>query len=513
MANSIDRTMWRGQSATLTIEAIQGFTYTHISNYVFDVYNGNNTLVNTLFDNAGEGVANGRSISTSKHVASGNDTGYTDYTVKGYLKYKHNSYNTQTVATSNTVTKSLRVQEPLDKEPLTGFTINPNAVWSNVAEAQNITITPSFAYTPFSKLADITCSQSANVVGGGSAGASKLKLDGTTTVQYQNNNTNKDLRAESINIEFYAYSITGTSANIGAILHSTTLTVKNAVTGLSIPASLTTYNNATGWKPADSEKHVQYTPEIPFSKTVSLVHADSADAYSGNTISQNGVSVTLDPSTGVFTFDVSKAEDPKLDTTFKFRVKSTEGARTVFSNPMTFTAQGFEPSHSITVLEGETSVIENLGIGTFNIPTNLQHVTVASTGNGLGIAITGKAVSAGTKEEFTITSTNGSQVTIDCTVMNLDDISCAINVGDTITFTGQEIADAAGRGQTSITSISAIETGPASGNGTAYVSKEGNLVYYAPDHAVENVPITVIADNGASVLINIKVVAISMTIG
>lgn len=502
-----NKTMWRGQSAKLTIEAIQGLTNDHISKYVFDVYNGNNTLVNTLFDNAGDGVANGRSITTSAHATSGN--GYTDYTVKGYLKYSHNAYNTQTVATSNTVTKSLRVKEPLDTESLTGFSIEPSAVWSNVTGPQNITITPNFRYTPFSKSADITCSQSVNAVGGGSNGAASLELNGTSSVQYENNNTTKDLGAASTYIEFYAYSITTKSANIGAVLHSTTLTVKNAVTGLSIPESLHAYNNANSW---NNTRSVNYTPVNPYSKDVSLVHADTTDAYSGNTIKQNGIIVSLNPSSGVLTFNTSKAEDPKLDTTFKFRVKSIEGASPIYSNPMTLTVHGFEPSHVVTVLEGETFVIENLGIGTFNIPTNLQHVTVARTGNDLGIAITGKAVSVGTTEDFTITSTSGSVVTIKCNVINLDNIDCSINTGDTITFTGPEIAEAVGRGQSTITSISAIETGPGSGNGTAYVSKEGKLIYYAPDHAVENVPITVIADNGASVVINIKVVAITMSI-
>ena len=506
-----DKTMWRGQSTKLTIEAIQDLTAGHIKSYTFDVMNGS-TSANGSFSGAGDGTSNGRAISTSAHVAPENTTGYTDYTVKGYLKYTHNSYGTQTVATSNTVTKSLRVQEPLDTYSLSGFAISPNEVWSNVADAQNITIIPSFTYIPFSKLADITCSQSVNTVGGGSDGASSLQLNGSTSVQYQNNNTNKDLRGESINIEFYAYSITNKSANIGAFLHSRSLTVKNAVTGLSIPASLTTYNNATGWEPAESAKFVRYTPEYPYSKKVSLVHAKTDDAYSGNTITQNGISVTLNPTTGAFSFNVSKATDVSKTSTFKFRVKSIEGASPVYSDPMTFTVQGFEPSHTMSVLEGETFVIENLGIGTFNIPENLQNVTVKKTGNDLGIAITGKAVSTGTTEKFTITSTSGSEVTIECTVINLDDISCSINTGDTITFTGQEIADAVGRDQTTITSISAIETSPSSGNGTAYVSKEGNLVYYAPDHAVENVPITVTTDTGASVLINIKVVDITMSI-
>ena len=182
---------------------------------------------------------------------------------------------------------------------------------------------------------------------------------------------------------------------------------------------------------------------------------------------------------------------------------------------MTFTALGFTDLRTANVVEGETFTIENLGIGRIDstgIPSNLEHVTVTTTADNLGIEIKGKAVSTGTPETFIITSTSGSEVTIECTVINLDDISCSINTGDTITFTGQEIADAVGRDQTTITSISAIETSPSSGNGTAYVSKEGNLVYYAPDHAVENVPITVTTDTGASVLINIKVVDITMSI-
>ena len=512
MANNTDKTMWRGQSATLTIETIQDLSREHIKSYTFDVFNGN-TPVNGSFDGSGEGTSNGRAISTTAHVASGNNTGYTDYTVNGYLKYTHTTYgSTTTVATSNTVTKSLRVKEPLDTESLSGFEISPTEVWSNLTQTQNIKINPSFRYTPFSKLANITCSQNSSAIGGGSDGfygVTQLELNGTSYVEYQNNNANKDLGAASKYIEFLSYSVTGTSSASGAFLYSRSLLVKNAVTKLSISKSLTTYNNAGLWDPRES---VIYTPAIPFSKEVSLVPENTDDAYPENTITQNGISVTLDSTTGDFTFNVSHAQDASKTSTFKFRVKSIQGQVPVYSNTMTFTVQGFEPSHSINILEGETSVIENLGIGAFNIPENLQNVTVEKTGNGLGIAITGKAVSVGTEEEFTITSTSGSQVTINCTVINLDDMSCSINTGDTITFTAAEITDAVGRGQINITSISAIETGPASGNGTAYVSKEGNLVYYAPDHAVENVPITVIADNGASVVINIKVVAISMTI-
>lgn len=503
-----NKTMWRGQSAKLTIETIQDLTRGHITSYTFDVYN-DSTIVNESFPGAGDDANNGRSISTSAHVAEGNTNGYTDYTVKGYLKYKHNAYNKQTTATSNVVNKSLRVQEPLDTESLTGFEISPNQVWSNLTQAQNITINPSFRYTPFSKMAEITCSQTSTALGGGSDGTNygvtPLELNGTSYVIYQNNNANKDLGATEKYIEFLSYSSTGISAASGAFLYSRSLLVKNAVTALSIPATLTAYNNATSW---DNTKSVIYTPTIPYSKEVSLVHADSTNAYSGNTIKQNGIIVSLNSNTGVFTFDVSKAKDPKLDTTFKFRVKSTEGASPVYSNPMTFTVKGYTPSYVIEIIEGETYTISNLGIGTFNIPTGINNFTFERTGDNLGISIKANAVSADATEEFTITSTNGSQVTITCTVTNLKDLDYSINTGDTITIGGQEITAGVG---TTITGITAITSGPDTGKGTAYVS-EDKLIYYAPATAVGIVPITVTTNTGASVVININVVAIDMTI-
>lgn len=506
-----NKTMWRGQSATLTIETIQDLTRGHITSYTFDVYNGS-TIVNESFPGAGDDANNGRSISTSAHVAEGNTNGYTDYTVKGYLKYKHNAYNKQTTATSNVVNKSLRVQEPLDTESLTGFEINPTEVWSNVAGKQNIKINPSFRYTPFSKMAEITCSQTSTALGGGSDGyhgVTKLELNGDQNcyVIYENNNANKDLGAASKYIEFLSYSSTGTSADIGAFLYSRSLLVKNAVTGLSIPASLTTYNNASSWNPNQS---VDYTPGTPYSKEVSLVYAEGDTAYDGNTISQNGISVTLNPSTGAFTFNVSNPKDVTKTSTFKFRVKSTQGQNPVYSNPMTFTVNGYTPSYNITIIEGETYTIEDLGIGTFDIPTETipNIFTVKKTGHDLGISIKANAVSDAASGEFIITSTNGSQVTITCTVTNLKDLDYSINTGDTITIGGQEITAGVG---TTITGITAITTGPTQGKGTAYVS-EDKLIYYAPATAVGIVPITVTTDTGASVVININVVAIDMTI-
>ena len=503
-----DKTMWRGQSATLTIGTIQDLTAKHISSYTLDVINGS-TSANGSFSGVGDSTSNGRSISTSAHVASGNTTGYTDYTVKGYLKYTHNAYNTQTKATSNTVTKSLRVQEPLDKESLSGFGISPNEIWSNFAGTEHIRIEPaSFPYTPFSKFAEVTCSQKSTVLGGGSAGSTSLELtgDASSYVEYKNDNANKDLGTASKDIEFSLYSIAGTSAAERAFLYSRSLKVKNAVTKLSIPALLTTYNNATSWNNTQS---VNYTPSNPYSKEVSLVHESTDEPYSGNTITQNGITVRLDPSTGAFAFDVSSAEHVSETSTFKFRVKSTQSQNPVYSNVMTFTVLGFTASHTVIIWEGETTTIDNLGIGAFTIPSGLQNVEVKKTGDGLGITIKGKAVSGNQTETFTIKSNAGSQVTINCTVKNIADVNRTINTGDTITITAEDIKTLT----TGITvkSIKAITTGPASGNGTAYVSG-GKLIYYAPTTAVEDVPITVTTDTDASAVIHMKVKAITMTI-
>ena len=508
MANS--KTMWRGQSATLDIGNIQTLSQAHISKYVFDVFNGS-TSANGSFTNAGEGASNNRAITTSAHVASGNTTGYTDYTVKGYLKYTHNSYGTQTVATSNTVTNSLRVQEPLDKESLTGFGISPTEIWSNFGGTERIRIDPSFRYTPFSTYAQIICSQKPTELGGGSVGSSSLELNdnpSTCYVEYQNTNASKDLGAASKNIGFTLYSIKGTSAAEKAQLYSKTLTVKNAVTKLSIPALLTTYNNATSWS-QNHHEYVNYTPQIPYSKEISLVHESTDTAYDGNTITQNGITVRLDPSTGAFMFDVSNVESVSRTSTFKFRVKSIHSQNPVFSNVMTFTVLGFTASHTVDIWEGEIKTIANLGIGEFNIPSGLKNVTVTKTTDNLGIVIKGNAVSTNKTESFIITSTNGSKVTINCTVKNIADVNRTINTGDTITITGQDIK--LKTEGTTIKSISAITTGPAEGKGTAYVSG-GELIYYAPGTAQEDVPITVTTDTGASAVIHIKVAAITMTI-
>lgn len=502
MANS--KTMWRGQSATLTIGTIQDLSQEHISKYVFNVMNGS-ASANGSFTGSGEGASNNRAITTSTHVASGNTNGYTDYTVNGYLKYKHYSYGVTTYATSNTVTNSLQVKEPLDKESLSGFEISPTEVWSNFPGVQDITIKPGrFVYTPYSKKAQITCSQKSTVLAGGSNGADSLELNGTSSVQYQNDNATKDLGTQSKNIEFYAYSIAGTSAATKELLYSRSLKVKNAVTALSISESLTAYNNAGLWDPNTS---VNYTPSNPYSKTVSLVHETTDDAYPENTITQNGISVTLNPSTGAFTFNIGHATNPSITSTFKFRVKSIQGQDPVYSNVMTFTALGFTASHNVTCWEGETTTIANLGIGKFTIPSGLKNVIVTKTEDGLGITIKGKAVSGNQTETFTIESNGGSQVTINCTVNNIKDISRTINTGDTITITAAEIK--AATPGISVNSIKAITSGPA--QGTAYVSG-GKLIYYAPVAAVEDVPITVTTDTDASAVIHMKVKAISMSI-
>ena len=145
-------------------------------------------------------------------------------------------------------------------------------------------------------------------------------------------------------------------------------------------------------------------------------------------------------------------------------------------------------------------------------PYGGKNVTVKKISGDLGIEIKGKAVSGTATEKFVIRSTSGSEVTINCTVKNLADVNRTINTGDTITITAADIKNATeGATNTKITGITAITTAPASGKGTAYVSA-GKLIYYAPATAVDDVPITVTTDTGASAVIHMKVKAITMSI-
>ena len=138
-------TIWRGQSATLTIGTIQEATKAHISKYVFY---GNGSELGGLSD---------YDTASTNVEAQAQVNGEKDYTITSYLLYKHNFAGTTTVATSNKVDNVLNVRQPLDEASL--VKIEPNRtdpyrdwVWSNASGA-TFKIIPTFtSYLPYSKI-------------------------------------------------------------------------------------------------------------------------------------------------------------------------------------------------------------------------------------------------------------------------------------------------------------------------------------------------------------------------
>ena len=130
-----DITIWRGQSANLTIGQIQNATKAHISKYVF--YGSAELGGLSEYDTASTRVEAQSQVNSEK-----------DYTITSYLLYRHNFAGTTTVATSNKVDNVLNVRQPLDEASL--VKIEPNTtgnykdwVWSN-AEGATFKITPTF---------------------------------------------------------------------------------------------------------------------------------------------------------------------------------------------------------------------------------------------------------------------------------------------------------------------------------------------------------------------------------
>ena len=107
-------TIWRGQSANLTIGQIQNATKAHISKYVF-------------YGSAELGGLSEYETASTRVEAQSQVNNEKDYTITSYLLYKHNFAGSTTVATSNKVDNVLTVQEPLDEQSLVKIETNTTA--------------------------------------------------------------------------------------------------------------------------------------------------------------------------------------------------------------------------------------------------------------------------------------------------------------------------------------------------------------------------------------------------
>lgn len=489
----MEKLIWRGQSATLKIEAIQDATKAHISKYVFY---GNGSELGGLseYDTASTSVVAQAQVNSEKK-----------YTITSYLLYSHKFAGGTAYATSNKVDNVLTVHEPLDETSL--VRIEPvntgnfkDWVWSN-AESATFKITPTFSsYVPYSKIGIFESDATNPAAPKGSTGTTgpddisllnELAWSKTT-------GSSTDLGKESENITVYVKSTKNSAPSEKRIEGKTaTFVVRNAVTALSGLDNKILYAGSTA-----VEVPVTITPAHPYSKALVLVK-DNQDA--GNSITSDGnATVSLNGQT--IKFDASKVTPGTAKQTIKFKVRSYQTNGTVDTKEITFTVNAVANITNQTVVEGQTISVSP-GIGTIQDATiDSGNTAISISKSGETLSITGLGVDADTPWSITVTNAAGAHITVSGKTTYLTDVSTSINTGDYIII-GTELL--AGLGE----SISTIVTEP--GKGTASI-EGGKLKYEA---SATNGPITagtyaikVKGANGATRTVNINVSNITATL-
>ena len=485
-------TIWRGQSANLTIGQIQNATKAHISKYVF--YGSAELGGLSEYDNASTSVEEQTRVNSEKN-----------YTITSYLLYKHNFAGTTTVATSNKVDNVLTVHEPLDEASL--VKIEPNRtepyrdwVWSN-AERATFKITPTFtSYLPYLKTgifeSDATDPTkpkgSTNRIGPDDISAFNelawSKTTGSTT----------DLGKASENITVYVKSTKDSAPSERRIDGKTaTFVVRNAVTALSGLADKTLYAGSTA-----VTQSVKITPAIPFSKELILVNEGGQDVSSKSITSGGGAKVTLSGQT--ITLDASKVTPGTATQTIKFKVRSRQSNAAVDTKLITFIVNAVADITGKTVVEGQ-SITLAAGIGDITSAVARPGDPVRVTHSAGSVTITGTAVDNNTPWSITVTNAAGAHITISGTTTRLADVSASINTGDFIVI-GTEIL-------TGLTTNFEIVSGPKAGT----ASIEGGKLKYEASTAKGAITagtyaIKVKGANGATQTVNIVVSNITATL-
>lgn len=487
------RTIWRGQSATLTIGQIQNATKAHISKYVF--YGSSELGGLSEYDTASTSVEAQTSVNASK-----------DYTITSYLLYSHKFAGGTAYATSNKVDNTLTVHEPLDEQSLVNITpVNTgnykNWVWSNAGSA-TFKVTPAFtSYLPYSKAGKFESDATNPAAAKGYVETLPSEdISSTNELAWLKTTGNStDLGRASENITVYVKSTTHSAPSERRINGKTaTFVVRNAVTALSGLADKTLYAGSSA-----VQVPVTITPAIPFSKELILVNEGGQDV-SGNSITSDG-KATVSLSGQTITLDASNVTPGTATQTIKFKVRSRQSIAAVDTELITFTVNAVNDITK-TIVEGETITV-NAGIGTINTATITKGDTAISISkSGASISITGLGVDADTPWSITVTNNDGAHITISGTTTHLTDVSTSINTGDYIIIGTDFIA---GLGA----SISQIITEP--GKGTA--SLEGGKLKY--EASTTNGPIAagtyvikVKGANGATRTVNIKVSDITATL-
>ena len=486
----MERTIWRGQSATLTIGTLQDATLAnkHISKYVFHSANTGLTGVGQLSNESTTVHAN-TSVNSEKK-----------YPITSYLLYKHIFAGGTAYATSNKVDNTLIVHEPLDETSL--VKIEPKKtgdyhdwVWSNATSAK-FGIIPTFTSNkPWSKAgiyeSDATDPAKpkgyTNTLNSGDISTTNNELTWSKTT-----GSTTDLGKEYENITVYVKS-TAKSAPTEKRINGKTATfvVRNAVTGLSTLTRKELYAGSEA-----IQIHVTITPDNPYSDKLILVNENGQDT-DGVIRSTGGAIVELDEQS--FWLNAEEVTPGTPTQTIKFKVRSRQSATAVDTDLITFTVNAVANITGQTVVEGQ-SISVPAGIGTIKTVTIASgREAISASASGASLSITGLAVDTDTPWSVTVTNAAGATITISGKTTYLSDVSTSINTGDYIII-GTELL--AGLGD----SISQIITQPAKGKASL---ENGKLKYeaYATDSpiAAATYSIKVKGANGATRTVNIAV--------
>ena len=487
-------TIWRGQSANLTIGQIQNATKAHISKYVF--YGSAELGGLSEYDTASTRVEAQSQVNSEK-----------DYTITSYLLYKHNFAGGSTTAISNKVDNVLNVRQPLDEASL--VKIEPNTtgnfrdwVWSN-AEGATFKIIPTFtSYLPYLKTGIFESDATDPTAPKGSinsTGPDDISLLNELAWSRTTASTT-DLGKASENITVYVKSTKDSAPSERRIEGKTaTFVVRNAVTALGGLADKILYAGSTA-----VTQSVTITPAIPFSKELILVNENGQDVSSKSITSEGGAIVSLSGQT--ITFNASNVGIGTGKQTIKFKVRSRQSNAAVDTDFITFTVNAVN-NITKTIVEGETISVP-AGIGTINTVGITQGSTaISASKSGENVSITGLAVDADTPWSITVTNAAGAHITVSGKTTHLTDVSTSINTGDYI-IVGTDFIGGLGA------TISSIATQPS--KGTASITKDGKLKYEASteDGAITagTYAIKVKGVNGATRTVNITVSNITATL-
>lgn len=494
----MERTIWRSQSATLTIGQIQDATKTnkHISKYVF--WSNTADLAGLAeYDTASTTVEAQAQVNSEKK-----------YTITSYLLYSHKFAGGTAYATSNKVDNVLTVHEPLDETSLVKIApVNTGNfrdwVWSN-AESATFKILPTFTSNlPYSKIGIFESDATNPAAPKGSTttiGPDDISLLNELPWTKTTGNST-DLGKATENITVYVKSTTHSAPSERRIKGKTaTFVVRNAVTALSGLADKTLYAGSKA-----VTESVKITPAIPFSKELILVDKDGQDVSSKSITSAGGAKVSLSEQT--ITLDASKVTPSTPTQTIKFKVRSRQSVSAVDTDFITFTVNAVANITNQTVVEGQTISVSP-GIGTIDTATITSGNTAISISkSGETLSITGLGVDADTPWSITVANAAGASITISGKTTYLADVSTSINTGDYIII-GKELL--AGLGA----SITEIITQPSKGK--ASLTSDGKLKYEASTTnspiAAGTYAIKVKGINGATRTVNITVSNITATL-